>query len=1355
MKAPPTSFPAAAPARVVGPDLHLAHYPAAWGAGQVPPGAPTPALPGGVPAKLGHDQPSLDPFSNLPGSAGNVTWNVTLPVDRGPTRAQSDLYEAVWFGLVVSDPDGYDGECLFELQLYPDTNSNFEPQSGVWVGIGVGWQMDLATGAEDACYAAPLDSGHSSVPLQMNQGDTLTITLSGWIGSPSGENVSVADDNTGGAGSLTLYNTTGHYPLDPAYLANNLDDALPWSAGGNLPVSFAFDVGTTASGPQNNSYGGCSAGVPPPTPSDPSTPCGSYDPQSWANDTVQPWRIGPVTFFNKASTQIAVQLGVDQNLGGMSWINPLSMGACQGRDGSADCSYPWYSYDRTANAIEFGATDYYGLTYDFGQYRQYDSTLTTNTAALGYYAPRNFTVPTTITGDALSITITGTGTNTVHFLNYTLTASTTIDNLPSGSYSISSKAGAGEYFDGYSASGSATLDAANTPWSSFHLAGTGTVTATFLPTAPPSVGLHVNIPSGHGSVAISPGFNLATVATYPGLLVSQSATVASTTESNGGNDMVAPGMYSILALPAAGYNFTGWSITGNAYLFAPYSDYTWLNVSSTGGAPALTANFVATTTSTTVWLESVPAAGGTITFNGVTYDSGSSVRVTDGTYTAVANLNASYTFETWSYGYSASMTDFAASTSVVVQGGTAHIYALFHSSPSLTIDVTGAGAVAFNGALHSGAVALSQVEATSYPIVAAAQTGSTFAGWHVSSSAELSVADPSAPVTVLTVNGTGTLTATFTTAFEVSVTFHIAGTGAAVWNFNTVYSSTTTNASVGIGTYDIAPSAGALSMFNGWNTSGGVSIETLSILNALGEWTTEYELSVSGDGTVYATFVGQTFPVTFVDMPSTTGTIATFTGTGSPIPVHAGTTASLAPGVYSVALTGGSIATVHWVGTSNLTLSGASGLTTSVTVAGSATLYALAVSLPIVSNVVVTPTIVEPGVPFTVTATVAGGTAPYTFNFSLPASLAGDFTCTPAKFKSVTSTNSTDCTVSLMVPGDYTEPVYANVTDLLGYGSSASGSVQLLWPPALTFTSPTSSSQISSVTNLSLAVNWTNDVPSAALPGLVETVGLIDQATNAYVTDTPTTTQSGLPSLWINASATNSLTLGPSDLLQGSQLEPGSYWIAISVWSSTVRGTDGSPSLCLTTVEEPLTVADVQLLSPAPGSSATAGNVTLAYALAGPGITQATLVVLNQSGPVSTTSLPLQPASGTGSLVLDLGAGTYTATLSTYNAAANMWLNSSSSFTVGVASVPPAPPPVYHNTTGAPAYLTYVYAGLLVLGAVIGLLAMWLVTRRRRQPPTQLRPLTPVNIPPAVAPGVPRGIPPGPAEWDEDGLPRR
>ncbi|MCI4361323.1 MAG: hypothetical protein L3J91_06420, partial [Thermoplasmata archaeon] len=100
----------------------------------------------------GHDEPGINPYSSQPGSAGNVTWTVTLPTDRSPTQNQSDLYTAIWFGMVLTDPFAWMDECFLELQFYPDSSWTGGPAVGNWIGAAVAWQIEAATGYENTSF---------------------------------------------------------------------------------------------------------------------------------------------------------------------------------------------------------------------------------------------------------------------------------------------------------------------------------------------------------------------------------------------------------------------------------------------------------------------------------------------------------------------------------------------------------------------------------------------------------------------------------------------------------------------------------------------------------------------------------------------------------------------------------------------------------------------------------------------------------------------------------------------------------------------------------------------------------------------------------------------------------------------------------------------------------------------------------------------------------------------------------------------------------------------------------------------------------------------------------------------------
>jgi List-Bact-rpt repeat protein len=1057
--------------RIETDPIPMTHYPLAWGPDHTPPGAPMPAAPAGLaPAQFastwsqngsyplvdgscfgrwsaggqwayangcyGHDEPGLEPFSNLPGSGGNVTWNVSLPIDRSPTQNQSDVYTAIWFGMNLNDPFGYDGQCFLELQLYPDTNGNYQQQDGVWSAFAVAWQIELSNGFEDPCFAKPLEREHSTQPIVFNQGDRLNVTMTGWIGSPYGENITVLDLSTGQSAFLNLYNKHLGLPLDPAYLANNIDDALPWSPGGDLPVSFAFESGHTYTGASNDTYGGCNSGVPPPNPLNPSTPCPSYNPQSWANDTLVPWHFYPTVFFNAKSRATASQIGFIQDFGGIAWIDPLSLGSCVGRDGSAWCSYPWYSYLGSANAFTFGATDFAGTTEDFGEYNQYATALEGDSSGLGYFAVNNFTAPTP-GGGTLTLSITGTGS--VRFLDRTVTASTTFTHVPAGSYSISAEAAAGGYFVRYSSTGSVHLDAAVTSWSSFSLTGSGGISVRFAATPPSTVAVVFHDSGGHGSVAVDPGFVIPISGIdngLPGVGFALQISVPSTTVANGATAHLLPGIYSFQAYPRPGYNFLGWTSSAGVYLFTPGTNYTWANITAGG---TVTARYGATTQLATVFLLAAPSTGGTITFNGTTYASGTSLTVPVGTYLVRANPKPSYHFDIWSTLWSGTMTNFSRSSLLQLQNGTTPVVAVFANDPTLTLASSGPGAIWLDGSPASGTVSVPQVGVDSVLALAAAPAfGYQFADWTVSSGAALSVDQTLHPFTTLTVVHSGTLTAHFVrVAHHFAVTFS-PGSGSIAFGDVPLLTSSTTVGGVTAGAYPIHPIAPPGSRFAGWTTTGRVTVRTVYVPNAVGEWVATYRLLTQGIGTVAASFVGTTFPVTFVDPDSPSGGVATITGGGGTVTLAGGRTAEFPPGWYNATVAGGVVASVRWWATSNLTVASPTTRTTALYVGGSGTLYALAVSAPVLHSIVAHPSSPHRLSAFSVEVTVFGGSAPFLYSVRPGAGVpVGAVTCSGSPVSSSRNVSSVSCTADRV--GTFTLDV--SVTDVRG--SAVSGSIHV------------------------------------------------------------------------------------------------------------------------------------------------------------------------------------------------------------------------------------------------------------------------------------------------------------------------
>ncbi|HZY70244.1 MAG TPA: hypothetical protein VFF67_04615 [Thermoplasmata archaeon] len=1051
--------------------LVLPHYPAAWGPHHIPPGIPVPshsraALSVGRSSSwgapypyvdgtcfgrwsaggqwayangcYGHDEPGLEPFSNLPGSGGNVTWNVTLPVDRSPSQNQSDLYTAVWFGMNLADPYGYDGQCFLELQLYPDTNGNFTQQAGVWSAFAVAWQIELANGFEDPCFAGTLHVRHSSAPIVFNQGDHLVITMLGWLGSPYGENITVYDVSTGQSGFMNLFNRALGYPLDPAYPTNNIDGALPWSPGGDLPVSFAFEGGHTYVGPSNSSFGGCTAGVPPPNPFNPSTPCPTYDPQSWANDTLVPWHFYPTTFFNARTRAVSSQTGFIQDFGGPAWIDPLSLGTCTGRDGSAWCSYPWFSYLGAIHAYTFGATDYLGTTADFGKYDQYATQLTAESAELGYFAVNNFTGPTT-GGAALTISVHGSGS--VRFLNYSVSGNRTFSNVPLGSYSVNGIAANGAYFRTYRGSGGVHVDAATTAWSSFGFTGGGVLNVTFAAKPAAAVHLTVNGLGPHGSVGIDPGFIVPITANYPalpGVGSGFAVQVPSLTVTNGTAFGLTPGIYAFQAYPKPGYNFTGWAATAGIYLFTPATNYTWVNV-TTGGT--VDAHFARTTERATVYFYTAPAEAGTITFGGHGYSNGANTSLAAGTYAASANANTSWRFVAWETLWSGGMVNFSRSTIVQLQNGSTPLVAVFAANPTVNVTVVGSGTVALNDAPVAGSVALPEAGVNAaYPLWAYPARGYAFAGWTVAAGGPLALKNNGSAVTTLTVSGSGNLTAVFRALHVTATVTFTPGAGTIVLDDVRAIAKATNLGGLPHGTWAISALAPPGMSFAGWSFTGGANVSTRYSLDLAGEWVAESLLRLTGNGTVSASFATQAFPVTFVDPASPSGGIATFVGAAGRFTAPSGTTVGLPIGPYAVLLSGGVVHSVLWTATSNLTVTNASARTASVWVFGSGSLYGIAVSDPVLHSFTASPRTSVVGATIDIVAVIFGGTGPFTYSLTpAPGVPAHTFSCGTTPLLTALNRSEFDCVAHRL--GTFTLDL--TVTDAFGHTVFGSATVRV------------------------------------------------------------------------------------------------------------------------------------------------------------------------------------------------------------------------------------------------------------------------------------------------------------------------
>lgn len=878
-----------------------AHVPAGWGGsgsewqdlaefcyGVWPSGGQGQYLPG----CYGHDEPGLDAYSTLPGSGGNVTWTLRLPVGTDAGENQSDLYDAVWFGLPLADPYAWMGLCYLELQLYPDSSwTSVGSDLNHWIGAAVGWQIEASNFQEDPCFYEPLQvEGIAGDYLTLAGGDQLEVRMNGWPGSATGETLLVADNTTGEKAFVTLYNSTAGLPLDPAYLTSAFPNSLLWTPGGELPIAFAFETGhAVAPYPDNNTYGGCSAGVPPSGPRDPAVPCPSYDPGSWINDTASPLDLSPPTFYNLSSDVRASQVAFTQDLGGISFIDAVSNGSCDGADASAWCSYPWFSYSCTENAFQFGATDWPTTSADFGKYEEYRSRLLEDRAGLEYYPPTNASVPA-CASPAYRLTVgpSPSGGGTVGFLNGSVAQATVVPGLLAGTYALAAVPGPGSVFLAWTTGGDASVDLPDSPVAAVTLTGDGSVTATFGAARAP-VKVILWAPDNGGSFQIAPG-------------AAGNGTVPAYDVPNGASVALAPGLYTLNALPTAGHNFTSWGTGPGAYVAAPFVPVTWLVVSGASAWANVTANFSASLANATVYVTQEGEGG----FLLGDYGFGTtSFRLPVGTHPFALYPDPGSLVEGFYLAGDALSLDLGNNGSMVLDGGPLFVEIVFAPAVNLSVSPgTAEGEVAVAGGAFVGAATSLTLYSAPVNVTLAAlpEDGEQFLGWSDLNHSAAWVHDPAAAVTFAQVNASVDLVAEFGAdpdppGLRFAVT---PSDGGSVLLDGRVFGNGSSDAELAAGLYLLGFAAAPGQELAGFSVALGSSSVLSGTSYGWPVGTELLDLEGPSSGTLEAVADRDVDPVSFYEEPHLPGLHVVVNGSSQPF----GSTARLLSGSYLVHLAG-------------------------------------------------------------------------------------------------------------------------------------------------------------------------------------------------------------------------------------------------------------------------------------------------------------------------------------------------------------------------------------------------------------------------------------------------------------------
>jgi hypothetical protein len=314
----------------------------------------------------GHDEPELNPLSNLPGSAKDATWTFQLP-GNGPRFDVDAVGPTFWFGGPVTDPNSLFGQAFEELQFYPNSvvrrctpNGGYEVKRvpGAYSVCSPVWSIH-ATGQkpvfhEPAAFNAMLTHGGSRSPLVMHQRDRIRIHFF-VTAAHDGWHIAVTDLTTGQAGTIVL-NSKKDGPLMPAYSVQRLGNSLKWGAVHDAPISFVWEIGHTS---QFTSPAAefCWPGE---------TGCYSYDAPAW-RDMSPPIHIRSVTFKNGAP---ATGWAVVSDYGGKAEItDPSETGSTCSGYGGPFCIYPWFTQNAD-RSFSYGV-DYPTTIADFGKASQF------------------------------------------------------------------------------------------------------------------------------------------------------------------------------------------------------------------------------------------------------------------------------------------------------------------------------------------------------------------------------------------------------------------------------------------------------------------------------------------------------------------------------------------------------------------------------------------------------------------------------------------------------------------------------------------------------------------------------------------------------------------------------------------------------------------------------------------------------------------------------------------------------------------------------------------------------------------------------------------------------------------------
>lgn len=324
----------------------------------------------------GHDEPAIDPISNVPGSGQDVTWTFRLPTS-SPSRSLLDMGPTFWVGATLNDPSSLASRVFSELQFYPDSTLlpqsgndintactqfgfNVNPDPGNWAICDFSWGLYVANGNffETPAYVGVVDtSTNSQQPLYLHSGDTISVHVFNSGDSNNDAEQVITDLTTGQSGSLIMDSNattgagsvanpnTGDGPLTLPYSTNTTNNPMPWGVVDGTPFAFAWEIG------HSNIYTHSFQGECVPGQWD----CQSYDTSRDGWGAVTPFRLLSVTF-GIGGKQVAPQSWATNDSQGGAAEDNLWCGGFGDSQGTTLCGFPYYTYDSLTHTVDFGTT---------------------------------------------------------------------------------------------------------------------------------------------------------------------------------------------------------------------------------------------------------------------------------------------------------------------------------------------------------------------------------------------------------------------------------------------------------------------------------------------------------------------------------------------------------------------------------------------------------------------------------------------------------------------------------------------------------------------------------------------------------------------------------------------------------------------------------------------------------------------------------------------------------------------------------------------------------------------------------------------------------------------------------------